>query len=105
MTKIAKPGLGKRLPAGSEFVTVGDLFDLPPEEHDSVEVLLSSVSRRRCLHNFADSGQDLSSPFNEPLSLGSRWMSIESLLKDHNDRSSSLRNCPSGMVVVARRIH
>ena len=97
MKKIARTPLGRRLPAGAELVTVGNLFDLPLEEHDSVEVLLSSWRQNHvCRHP--------SWPFNEPLSLGSRWMSIESLLEDHNDGSSSLRNCPSGMVVVARRI-
>lgn len=85
MKKIARTPLGRRLPAGAELVQVSDLFALPEDEWSNVEVLLAS-------------------PWDQPLSLGSRWMRIESLMHDHADKSASLRDTPSGMVVVARRI-
>lgn len=80
---IAQQSHGRRLPVGSELVQVSDLFALPEDEWPNVEVWLASPWSRD------------SRPY---------WMGIASLMVDHADKRASLRDAPSGMIVIARRV-
>lgn len=71
-------GLVRRLPAGSRFATVSELFEMALDDPASVEQLAVWVP-----------------------GAASQWMPVEGLLQTSTWRTS-LGNVPSGLVVVVK---
>lgn len=77
MSSFSEP-LGRRLPPGARFATVGDLFDLPPADVDRLEYWCPASS--------------------------TGWAPIGRLTMSGTYGEASLRYAPSGMVVVVREV-